>query len=468
MREAHPRVRHAASLSGRCELVHFACRFTQRKYRPRYRGTGSRTPARLIGTPDLMAHLLKQNGVQVALLFIVFLLFLANGTGLFEFNSLDNGISFRTGMLGPKGYGLVLPPVARSAGFIILCLSGFLLCLLLPVLSPIQGSLATGAVALPPLYLGLTSPTANSFVPMEFSLLTIAVIYSLNVLLSYFREARMKERIITIFGQYVPPGVVEEISRHPEQLTLESQARVLTVLFCDLQDFSGVAEQLNPKQLTMLLNEYFDDMTEVLYRHGATIDKYIGDCIMAFWGAPLPRTDHAQQAVLASFDMHQCIARLHEQFVHRGWPAPGMGIGINTGMMSVGNMGSRYRMAYTVLGDAVNLASRLETLTRTYHVPTIVSEATRKGCPEVIFRTLDVVQVRGKHNLTVIHQPLCRRDAVQPERVRLLEQHEAAAQEMLAENWRAARAAYMRLQNAAPDDPVYPVLIQKCDMMSRG
>jgi adenylate cyclase len=296
---------------------------------------------------------------------------------------------------------------------------------------------------------------------MEFGLLTILVIFGISVLLSYFRLTHSREKMIAIFGQYVPPQLAAEIARHPERVSLDGESRRLTVFFCDLQQFSGVAEQLNPKQLAALLNEYFTEMTDVLYRHGATIDKYIGDSIMAFWGAPLPVSDHAHRAVLAAFEMHKVIEELVTRFVKRGWPAPALGIGINTGLMNVGNMGSKYRIAYTVVGDAVNLAARLESLTRTYHVPTIVGDTTRSECVGVVFRTLDIVQVRGKHNLTRIYQPLCLESELNDELRQKLEKHERAMELYLDGNHAEAIAALTQMKADWPEDDFYPAILRK-------
>jgi adenylate cyclase len=408
--------------------------------------------------------LLRPHALRIAALACVFLLFAGSAVGLLDFALRPGGgISLRTDMLFTPGGGLQLPPVARSAEFLLLAFTGLLLCAGLPLLPPIAAALATVAAALPFLLLGLDAARGGVPLPMEFSILTIGVIFSVNVLIGYFQETRAKQQILTVFGQFVPPHVVQEIARHPENLDLEGEARRLTVFFCDLQNFSGVAEQLNPRQLTLLLNEYFTEMTDVLFRHGATIDKYIGDSIMAFWGAPLAQPDHARRAVLASFEMHRGIKRLAEDFVRRGWPGPSMGIGINTGMMNVGNMGSRYRISYTVIGDSVNLASRLETLTRVYQVPTIVSEFTREECPDIAFRTLDNVQVRGKHNRTRIYEPLCAMQELSDSMEARLGQHERAIEHLFAGRRTDAARIFRELQAADPGDPVYPVLLRKAE-----
>lgn len=232
-----------------------------------------------------------------------------------------------------------------------------------------------------------------------------------------------------------------------------------------MQNFTGVAEQLNPKQLSRLLNEYFTVMTEILYSHGATIDKYIGDSIMTFWGAPVDQKDHANRAVLSALDMQNEIILLAEKFIKRGWPGPTMGIGINTGMMSVGNMGSKYRITYTVVGDAVNLASRLETLTRTYHVPTIISESTMKESPGVLYRSLDLVQVKGKRNKTKIYEPLCKAENVDKTVQEKLGRHEAAMEHYFNDRLDQAKMALKELRSDYGEDKFYTAILNKIKSM---
>ncbi|MBI2994666.1 MAG: adenylate/guanylate cyclase domain-containing protein [Gammaproteobacteria bacterium] len=407
-----------------------------------------------------MSTPLRQNAAQIAIVTFVFLVFLSNALGLVEFHP-HAGSLLRLRMWPFEQQGLLPPGLAGSAEFVVLVVTGLALCFALPLLNPMRSSLVTLAAILPSLYLGVYGTGSGAGLPMEFSILTLGTIYMLNLLLSFFRETRSKQQILSVFGQFIPPQLVAEISRHPQRISLDGESRRMTVFFCDLQNFSGVAEQLNPRQLTLLLNEYFTAMTEVLFRYGATIDKYIGDSIMAFWGAPLPMAEHAQRAVLASFEMHRAIKQLAETFMRRGWPGPTMGIGMNTGMMNVGNLGSKYRVAYTVVGDAVNLASRLETLTRDYHVPTIVSESTRQDCAGVAFRTLDVVQVRGKHNRTRIYQPLCLEGDLNDLLRQQLAMHEKGIEALFAEDYAAATAIFQELQRDEKDEGYYAAMLGK-------
>jgi len=243
-------------------------------------------------------------------------------------------------------------------------------------------------------------------------------------------------------------------------LELEGESKDMTVFFCDLKNFTGFSEQLSPKDLVSLLNEYFTLMTEILYRHGATIDKYIGDSIMAFWSAPVSQEDHARRAIMASFEMHEEIEKLSEDFIGRGWPGPTMGVGINSGEMNVGNMGSKYRLAYTVIGDTVNLAARVEAMTRIYGVPTIVGEGTASAADDVVFRELDTVQAKGKSNTSRIYQPICRKDELTEQQKNMLHQRRAAMDSYYAEDTEAALQAFTQLL-ADTDEDYYRYMIEK-------
>ena len=407
-----------------------------------------------------MLWIFNRHGVRILLVSFVFLIFLSNGIGLLELGLVNKPGFFVTSKLLSQiqADNISLFQVLKSVDVIAFILVGVLLSALLPVLSPIMASGLTFLCMLVPFAISYYLPAQNALIPMEYSLLTILIIYIFNVLISYFVEVQAKQALVQTFSQYVPPEVATEISRYPDRINMDGEAKRLTVFFSDLQNFTSVSEQLNPKQLARLLNEYFTAMTEVLYGHGATIDKYIGDSIMAFWGAPLPQEDHATRAIRASFDMHREIERLCETFVSRGWPAPDMSIGINTGIMNVGNMGSKYRVAYTVVGDAVNLASRVEHLTRTYRVPTIVTESTMKEAANYIYREVDTVQVRGKHNQTRIYSPICHKDDANETLARELENHRIALNFYYDRNWSEARVRFEKLQKEF-ESPCYASML---------
>lgn len=263
------------------------------------------------------------------------------------------------------------------------------------------------------------------------------------------------------FSQYIPPHLVNELSRLPKQLSLEGEARILTVFFCDLLSFTSISEELNPKQLNKLLNEYFTVMTEILFKHEGTIDKYIGDAIMAFWNAPTKLDAHAQRSVEAALEMDIAIKELSKTFIARGWPGPTMGIGINTGRANVGNMGSKYRMTYTAIGDAVNLASRIESLTRTYQVPIIISEHTYKQLEGICCRELDQVQVRGKKQLTRIFQPLGYKSEVSNRLKKKLMLHSEAIKFYNDKKYKNASRLFREIYELDKTDKYYKTMIKK-------
>ncbi len=408
-----------------------------------------------------MPTLSKENCVKIVLVFMVFMLFLSNATGLIEITLRHGGhISISSYLfVHDSVYGLNVHDIFVSPEFIVLLLIGITLSVLLPLLTPIQASILALIATIPPVYLDYSNPVVNTLLPMEYSLLTILMLYVSDILISYFIETHSKQRLINTFSQYISPHLVNELVRHPEAISLEGESRTLTIFFCDLQNFTGVAEQLNPKQLTHLLNEYFNVMTEILFKHGATIDKYIGDSIMAFWGAPIAKEDPEIRSVLAAIEMDTAIQRLSEEFIKKGWPGPTMGIGINTGTTNVGNMGSKYRITYTAVGDAVNLAARLEKLTRKYQVPIIISEFTKNGLKGILCREIDTVQVRGKLNKTRIFQPLCPDDDASEALKNKLEMHNAALQHYYSNERDQAKSLFKELHNMDKEDRYYLAML---------
>ena len=252
--------------------------------------------------------------------------------------------------------------------------------------------------------------------PLAIPLLYLIVTSVLLLSYGYFVESRRKRHLSRMFSQYVPPEIVEELAATEADISLEGESRDMSVLFSDVRGFTTLSEGLSPRELTSLMNEMLTPLTAVIRGRRGTIDKYMGDAIMAFWGAPLADAQHARNAVLAGLEMIDCTARIRAQFAERGWPPVHIGVGVSTGPMNVGNMGSQFRAAYTVLGDTVNLGSRLEGLTKQYGVDIIVSGVTARAVPEVLFRELDAVRVKGKHEPVSIFEPMGLRSELEPAR----------------------------------------------------
>jgi adenylate cyclase len=245
-------------------------------------------------------------------------------------------------------------------------------------------------------YFGWWLPSASAY-------LLVSGLAAINLLLGYWGEGRARKAMQGLFGEYVPAHLVDQMSREPQRFAaMTSENRELTMLFADVRGFTRIAEGMSPELLREFINDYLTTMTDVIHSHGGTVDKYIGDAIMAFWGAPLADQQHADNAVTAAMQMLQEAERLSIAFERRGLPALAIGVGINTGVVCVGDMGSKSRRAYTVLGDAVNLAARFETMTKTYGVPLIVGESTAAKLVQTKVVSLGKAQVQGRDDTVTV------------------------------------------------------------------
>ncbi len=191
--------------------------------------------------------------------------------------------------------------------------------------------------------------------PLANSMILVFMVYVFNIIYGFFSETRSRMELRSTFGMYVPPRIVDEMKGKTGNELLASERRDMTVLFADIRGFTSISESLDPEELTQFMNTFLTPLTETIHHHRGAIDKYMGDAIMAFWGAPLEDPDHALHGVTAALQMLVKVQELNEDFAARGWPRIKIGIGLASGPMSVGNMGSEFRMAYTVLGDTVNV-----------------------------------------------------------------------------------------------------------------
>jgi len=234
----------------------------------------------------------------------------------------------------------------------------------------------------------------------------VALAFASATLVRYFSTESEKRHIKTAFQFYVPPAVVEEIAADVGKLRLGGEKRNLTVLFSDIRGFTSMSEALAPEELVKLLNVYFTEMTEKVFDHKGSLDKYIGDAIMAVYGAPIAAAEHPHLACRTALDMIRALDVLRAQWLRDGLPDIGIGIGINTGPMIVGNMGSVSRFNYTVVGDAVNLASRIESLNKTYGTSILLSEYTYEHVKDEFphAREIDRVQVRGREQVVGLYE----------------------------------------------------------------
>jgi len=354
------------------------------------------------------------------------------------------------------------PAYMLGAEVILLLAGGLVLAIWLPMLSPLRAS-AVSLVALA-LISGLNVAVwvyADLWLPLAASLLMTIALIALNMSYGFFVESRSKRQFTELFGQYVPPELVDEMARDPAKYTMEGKNEVLTVLFTDIRDFTSIAEGLDPKALSAFMNEFLTAMSLVIRSHRGTLDKYVGDQIMAFWGAPVADPQHARQAVAAALAMQAELVQLNERFRARGWRAIQIGIGVNTGPMSVGDMGSRLRKAYTVMGDPVNLAARLEGLTRQYGVDVLVGQATREAAPEVVFREVDRVRVKGKGEPVAVYEPLGLESEVGKTRAEEGKLWAQALKAYRSQAWEQAELMLFNLQRLYPGAPLYSFYSQR-------
>ena len=251
------------------------------------------------------------------------------------------------------------------------------------------------------------------------------------------------------------------MNEDPESYIKGAQTREMSVLFSDIRGFTTISESLSASDLSELMNLYLTPMTSIIHTTRGTIDKYIGDAVMAFWGAPLNDPDHAHHAIKGGLAMLERLKGVQEIFQDRGWPEIKIGVGINSGIMSVGDMGSEFRMAYTVLGDAVNLASRLEGLTKNYGVEIIVGQATKESVDDYVFRELDMVRVKGKEQPVSIYEPIAMFDEISAEEEDEMALFHECLQHFRQQDWDTAETILTELNRTYPDRLLYTLYLQR-------
>lgn len=294
-------------------------------------------------------------------------------------------------------------------------------------------------------------------------LLLLYTLFGIQLFFGYFFESRRKKQLGTLFGQYIPPELVEWMSQADENFSLKGESKEMTVLFSDIRGFTTISENLKPQALCELINDILTPTTKIIHHNKGTIDKYIGDAVMAFWGAPLDNKNHAANSVQAGLEILEKLKILQAEFKQRNLPLIDIGIGINTGVMSVGNMGSQFRTAYTVMGDAVNLGSRLEGLTKYYGVKLIVSETTKMAAPSYIYRELDRVQVKGKHEPVTLYEVIGNEKNVSADYLQYLDLLKSALVNYYQQNWDTAAQTFRQLQQQKPDDKLHSLYLERIE-----
>ncbi len=353
------------------------------------------------------------------------------------------------------------PSYLIGAELIQLIILGLLLSIALPKMRPVSGIALTTACLIAVITINMIIyQQLQLAMPLATTLACLTCIFICNMAYGFFIESRGARQIANLFGQYVPPELVEQMAKEPSHYSMAPLARELTVLFSDVRDFTHISESLAPQDLAKYINEYLTGMSLIIREgHHGTLDKYIGDAIMAFWGAPVTDTQHARNAVNAALKMQAATITISEKVKQLGWPPFKIGIGINTGIMRVGDMGSQIRRAYTVMGDAVNLSSRLEGLTKTYGVGILIGEQTRIQVPEIICREVDKVRVKGKDQPIAIFEPIANEISV--EQTNLLTQWHAALQSYRLQEWDKSQRILEELLILDTDTKLYAYYLDR-------
>jgi adenylate cyclase len=356
----------------------------------------------------------------------------------------------------------VKPDYALGYDVAVLVLAGLVLAFALPLLSAsraVMVSLTVIAVVAGLnswLYLG-----AGLVLPVAAALVMTLTAFALNMSYGYFVESRGKRELANLFGTYVPPELVDEMVKDPDSYSMTARSKELTVMFCDMRGFTTMSEKMEPIELQALLNSVFNRLTDLIRSNLGTIDKYMGDCVMAFWGAPVDLANHAHLAVKTAMEMAGAVRKLNEEHRSRGALEIGIGIGLNTGTMCVGDMGSEVRRSYTVIGDAVNLGSRLEGLSKVYGVDIVASATTRKVAPEFAWQELDRVRVKGRKESVAIFWPVAPADRLEPATLNELKIWAGFLKAYRGQDWEQCDVLMLNLQRLNPKKYLYELYSER-------
>lgn len=354
------------------------------------------------------------------------------------------------------------PAWTRGAEIMLTLLLGIILASFYPYLGPRALTLFSIVIPLAFIFLNNWFWERTGLIIFVLIPILLAIILAvMNMVYGYLFETLKRERLKGMFGQYVPEKHIDEMLKASGSYGLHGEDRDMTVLFADIRNFTTISEPMTATELKEMLDHFFTPMTEIIFHHKGTIDKYIGDLIMAFWGAPLKDKRHAQHALSAALDMQKSVETLKPLFKERGWAEINIGIGLNSGVMSVGDMGSQFRRNYTVLGDAVNLGSRIEGLTKHYGVKIMVTEATKKNQSHFIFRQIDRVKVKGKQQSIAIYELIGRQHEVDEAHKKEVALSETALQFYFKQQWDEAEALFTELHNSYPQVKLYHLYLER-------
>lgn len=359
-----------------------------------------------------------------------------------------------------------IPP--RTVVWIVLCLS-IAAGILTMALRPMWGGAGLFVLWAVYTYVSLfTTFEHGQWLELLRPTLSLGLVYTTVMVYRYLTEEREKRRIKGYFQTYINQALLEELMEHPELAELGGQRKEVTIFFSDVAGFTTISETMSPEVLVPFLNEYLTAMTDIVLKHGGTVDKFEGDAVMAFFGAPFPMTDHAVTACRVSVEMQGQLVGLREKWTQEGRPAIHVRIGLDTGEVLVGNMGSKDKMDYTVMGDHVNLASRLEGVNKEYGTHILISEDTYKAAKDhVIARELDLIRVKGRAEPVRIYQLLSMNDvgmdAAQRE---VLALHAQALSLYRERKWTEAQQIFARILDVDPKDGPARTYVERCKVLA--
>ena len=350
------------------------------------------------------------------------------------------------------------PDWAQGAEFCYLLLISIFLIVLVPAIGALRGGLVfiAGAAGITGFSYWLFSQHGY-YLDAVYPLLCSTLLFSILSFMNYFLEERIRQQTKRTFSKYVSPDLVEELLKSPGRVNLKGEERVLTALFSDIRNFSRMSEILSPEAICTTLNQYLTVMTKILMSNRGTVDKFIGDAIFAFWNAPLYDAEHARNALIAALAMRDGLVELNQSWPARKMPILKVGIGIHTGPVQIGNIGSENRLSYTAIGDNINLTSRLEGVTKQYGIPIIVSASTWEMVDkdEFVFCKLDRIRVVGRQEAVTIFELVDHKDRVSSENLTAIKAYEEALEIYFKGSFAEAEkkfqqlpeGVYSRLQN---------------------
>jgi adenylate cyclase len=347
---------------------------------------------------------------------------------------------------------------------------GALAGIILPFLSPLEGlAFAAGLFVLYVFGCRWLFEQAQVWLNMVYPLLALSSTYTVLTAYAYLTEQRQRKRVKDTFRQYVAPEVVEEMLKDPARLRLGGEEKILTVLFSDLEGFTTHSERHAPHEMAEMLSEYYNRITEQVFVHRGTLKEYVGDELMAIFGAPLEQQDHAVRACAAALAMRDQRRALAVEWARIGRPALRARTGVNSGSMLVGNLGSKYRFAYGVLGDQVNVASRLEGLNRTYGTEILVGENTARLVANAFrLRELDTVRVLGRTERMRVYELLEKAGPLPPEIEQALRAYTAGLEAYRQRAWEDARALFLEASALWPADGASRAMAERCDGLRKA